>query len=273
MGWILTILSILFVWLASLWKIFFSHSTTFKLKPGSPLHKKNVLLVVAHPDDESMFFSPTINYLTSRWHSVYLLCMSIGNADGMGDNRKDELYRACVMNKVLLDQVKVLDHPDLQDGFGQVWNHDLLANIIEEEVYGHVIDVIITFDSYGVSGHCNHGDMHYGVRKFLHDSSPGNIEAWELVSINILRKYSGLFDIWMSVSINILRKYSGLFDIWMSSLDVMRHPTGLRHCLCNEHPQKSFLAMAQHFSQWAWFRKLFISFSSYTYINTLRKIE
>ncbi|MBA0630094.1 hypothetical protein Godav_002223 [Gossypium davidsonii] len=67
----------------------------------------------------------------------------------MGSSRKDELYRACVVHK---------------DGFGQVWNHGLVAQIIEEEVYSHVIDVIITFDSYGVSGHCNHGDVHYGVR-------------------------------------------------------------------------------------------------------------
>ncbi|GMI86695.1 hypothetical protein like AT3G58130 [Hibiscus trionum] len=255
MGWMLVILSVFVVWVASLWKIFFSDSKPSFLNEDSPLLKKNVLLVVAHPDDESMFFSPTINYLTSRGHTVYLLCMSIGNADGMGSNRKDELYRACVVLKVQLDRVKVLDHPDLQDGFGQVWNHCLLENIIEEEVYSHVIDVIITFDSYGVSGHCNHGDVHYGVRKFLNDSAPGNIEAWELVSINLLRKYTGLF------------------DVWMSNLDVKRHPRGVIHCLLNEQPRKSFLAMAQHVSQWVWFRKLFVTFSSYTYINTLRKME
>ncbi|XP_022741938.1 N-acetylglucosaminyl-phosphatidylinositol de-N-acetylase isoform X5 [Durio zibethinus] len=178
-----------------------------------------------------------------------------GNADGMGSIRKDELYLACAVHKVQLQRVKVLDHPDLQDGFGKVWNHDLLAKIIEEEVYSHGIDVLITFDSYGVSGHCNHGDVHYGVRKFLHDSSPRNIEAWELVSINILLKYSGPL------------------DIWLSTLDSTRHPKGVMHCLLNEHPRKSFLAMAQHSSQWVWFRKLFVSFSSYTYVNTLRKIK
>ncbi|TYI31161.1 hypothetical protein ES332_A05G434100v1 [Gossypium tomentosum] len=228
MGLIFIIISISIVWVASLWKIFFSHSKPTFLNEGTPLHKKNVLLVVAHPDDESMFFSPTINYLTSKGHNLYLLCLSIGNADGMGSSRKDELYRACVVHKIQLQQVNVLDHPELQ---------------------------IITFDSYGVSGHCNHGDVHYGVRKFLHDSSPGNIEAWELVSINIMRKYSGLF------------------DIWMSNLDVMQHPSGVMHCLLNEHPLKSFQAMAEHSSQWVWFRKLFVSFSSYTYVNTLRKIN
>ncbi|XP_022741934.1 N-acetylglucosaminyl-phosphatidylinositol de-N-acetylase isoform X2 [Durio zibethinus] len=275
MGWMLIIISIFVVWVASLCKIFSSHSKPTFLNDGPAFHRRNVLLVVAHPDDESMFFSPTISYLTSRGHNLYLLCLSVeemplsfllfslmvvnpfsfakweffwyyhglsvqppsmscqkgkeyGNADGMGSIRKDELYLACAVHKVQLQRVKVLDHPDLQ---------------------------LITFDSYGVSGHCNHGDVHYGVRKFLHDSSPRNIEAWELVSINILLKYSGPL------------------DIWLSTLDSTRHPKGVMHCLLNEHPRKSFLAMAQHSSQWVWFRKLFVSFSSYTYVNTLRKIK
>lgn len=50
-----------------------------------------------------------------------------------------------------------------------------------------------------------------------------------------------------------MRKYSGLFDIWMSNLDVMQHPSGVMHCLLNEHPLKSFKAMAEHSSQWVWY--------------------
>ncbi|XP_021909337.1 probable N-acetylglucosaminyl-phosphatidylinositol de-N-acetylase [Carica papaya] len=114
---------------------------------------------------------------------------------------------------------------------------------------------IITFDNYGVSGHCNHRDVHYGVKKFLVNNPQRNIEGWELVSTNILRKYSGPV------------------DIWLSNLYGMNGPGGVMHCLLNEQPKKSFFAMAQHSSQWVWFRKLFVSFSSYTYVNTLRKIS
>ena len=32
------------------------------------------------------------------------------------------------------------------------------------------------------------------------------------------------------------------------------------HCLPNEHPRKSFLAMAQHSSQWVWYARAFMSF-------------
>ncbi|CAK7324863.1 unnamed protein product [Dovyalis caffra] len=186
--------------------------------------------------------------------AINMFCLVPGNADGMGDTRRRELYQACAVLKVPLQQVKVLDHPDLQDGFGRVWNHDLLTKIIEEEVSSHGIDMIITFDNHGVSGHCNHRDVHYGVRKLLRNVSQ-SIEAWELVSTSILRKYSGPV------------------DIWLSMLLPMKYPDGTMHCLLNEHPQKSFHAMAEHLSQWVWFRKLFVSFSSYTYVNTLRKIK
>ncbi|GJS47784.1 probable N-acetylglucosaminyl-phosphatidylinositol de-N-acetylase isoform X1 [Tanacetum coccineum] len=35
--------------------------------------------------------------------------------------------------------------------------------IVEKAVRDHAIDMIITFDNYGVSGHCDHRDVHHGV--------------------------------------------------------------------------------------------------------------
>lgn len=37
-----------------------------------------LLLVIAHPDDESMFFAPTLQHLTKRGTSIYVLCLSNG---------------------------------------------------------------------------------------------------------------------------------------------------------------------------------------------------
>ncbi|GJS53329.1 ribonuclease H-like domain-containing protein [Tanacetum coccineum] len=48
--------------------------------------------------------------------------------------------------------VTVMDHSDFQDGFGKVWDSSMLSKIVEKEVRDHAIDMIITFDSYGVSG-------------------------------------------------------------------------------------------------------------------------
>lgn len=254
MDWFLLVLSAFVLWIASLCIIYFPSKVQY-FTTGDTLHKKAVLLVIAHPDDESMFFTPSLNHLTSRGHNVHILCLSTGNADRMGNIRKDELYKACAVLKVPLKQVAILDHPELQDGFGNVWNHTLIAKIVEDSIRTHGIDLVITFDSYGVSGHSNHRDVHFGIRKLLLDPQWSSFEAWQLDSTSILRKYSGPLDIWVSI-----------FMAWCL-------PGTKQFCLLNEHPAKSFQAMAQHMSQWVWFRKLFVCFSSYTYVNTLLRIE
>ncbi|XP_028780591.1 probable N-acetylglucosaminyl-phosphatidylinositol de-N-acetylase isoform X2 [Neltuma alba] len=207
MAWILITGCLLSVWVISLCKVLLlAHMckrNSFK-KNGKALRKRNVLIVIAHPDDESMFFTPTINYLISRGHYIYILCLSIGDADNRGRIRKRELFQACATLKVPMQQVKVVDHPDLQDGFGKVWNHKLVANLVKEEIGKYNIDMIITFDNYGVSGHCNHRDVYYGVCELLYDIPHREIEAWELVSTNILRKYIGPIDVWLSVFVAML---------------------------------------------------------------------
>jgi len=35
--------------------------------------------VIAHPDDEAMFFTPTIKEIQSQGRDVFLLCLSSGN--------------------------------------------------------------------------------------------------------------------------------------------------------------------------------------------------
>ncbi|XP_042046176.1 probable N-acetylglucosaminyl-phosphatidylinositol de-N-acetylase isoform X3 [Salvia splendens] len=245
MTWIALTLAVLVLWFASLCKVFLESMSASKPAflndvAGATSRRRNVLVVIAHPDDESMFFAPVINYLTSRHHNVHILCMSTGNADGMGSVRKEELELASVV---------------LKDGFGNVWNWDLLASIIDEETHTHSIDLIITFDNYGISGHCNHCDVHQGVRKLMHDALGGrHLEAWEIISPNIVRKYIGPVDIWLSIMFSLLDK------------------DGLSHCLLNLDLRKSYAAMAQHSSQWVWFRKLFVTFSSCTYVSTLKKI-
>lgn len=51
---------------------------TFKRDVKNP---KRVLLVIAHPDDECMFFGPTVlNFTTNKDCTLYLMCLSTGNA-------------------------------------------------------------------------------------------------------------------------------------------------------------------------------------------------
>lgn len=54
------------------WKVF-----TFKSDVKNP---KRVLLVIAHPDDECMFFGPTVlNFTSNKNCTLYLMCLSTGN--------------------------------------------------------------------------------------------------------------------------------------------------------------------------------------------------
>jgi hypothetical protein len=45
-----------------------------------PLHDRNILLVIAHPDDEVMFFGPTLVGITNDTYNnhVRVLCLSNG---------------------------------------------------------------------------------------------------------------------------------------------------------------------------------------------------
>ncbi|KAF5175357.1 N-acetylglucosaminyl-phosphatidylinositol de-n-acetylase, partial [Thalictrum thalictroides] len=85
------------------------------------------------------------------------------NADGKGNIRKEELYHACTTLKIPRQQIRILDHPDLQDGFDNTWSSILIAKILKEEIATWGIDLLITFDSYGISGHRNHRDVRNGI--------------------------------------------------------------------------------------------------------------
>lgn len=264
--------SLVVLWMTSLFKLIVGPYTVSKFKTPFLLEgdgndekrrKKSVLLVTAHPDDESMFFVPTILYLTSVCQlDVHILCISTGNVEGKGYVRKEEMLRACLVLKVPIGNVTILDHLELQDGFDKHWSHSLLADIIAQEIATHDVDLIITFDDYGISGHPQHRAVHYGVRTLLMEKekySQGQpdktVDAWELISTSIVRKYSGPLDIWSSI----------LYALWLGQ--------GETHCFFSKNPHMCFLAMGQHSSQWLWYRKLFVILSSYAYVNTLRKIR
>lgn len=95
-------------------------------------HNRNarILFLTAHPDDECMFFAPTIMALTSRMkpglshtgHSVeyqypgvYSLCLSVGDAGGLGTIRREELGRSLDVLGIRSDNREVVDHPYVSD--------------------------------------------------------------------------------------------------------------------------------------------------------------
>lgn len=47
------------------------------------VHFQAVLLVTAHPDDEAMFFAPTIHRLQQQGAAIQILCLSNGGVGGL----------------------------------------------------------------------------------------------------------------------------------------------------------------------------------------------
>ncbi|XP_072099017.1 N-acetylglucosaminyl-phosphatidylinositol de-N-acetylase isoform X5 [Mobula birostris] len=122
------------------------------------------LLVTAHPDDECMFFAPAVLRLAARG-PFYLLCLSTGNFYNQGEVRKKELLQSCVVLGIPSSCVTILDHRELPDNPGVQWDLELIASLILRHIKMHEINLVMTFDKDGVSGHANHTSVYYAVRR------------------------------------------------------------------------------------------------------------
>ena len=110
------------------------------------IEEKNILIVIAHPDDEAMFFVPTIRRLRGA-NKLYLLCLSNGDADGLGKIREKELVKSC---KYLgfTGQPEIVSDNDLQDGMKVNWPQGVVAEQVARYFRASSVkfDVMVTFD-------------------------------------------------------------------------------------------------------------------------------
>ncbi|XP_034828008.1 N-acetylglucosaminyl-phosphatidylinositol de-N-acetylase [Maniola hyperantus] len=215
------------------------------------LGAKRVLLVIAHPDDECMFFGPTIFRLCEQGAEVYILCLSNGNYEGKGIERRKELWDACQHLGVPDTNICLMTDSRLPDTPKAQWPAPVIAKLIEHKLEALDIDTLVTFDRGGISSHPNHSAVFYAVAyMFVEKNMPQKCTVYTLDSVNILRKYLGFLDLPLSFVLSSKR----YFLRWTESRRVTR-------------------AMKRHRSQMVWFRYLYVIFSRYMVINTLRKIN
>mmetsp|Transcript_19063 Transcript_19063/g.53353 ORF Transcript_19063/g.53353 Transcript_19063/m.53353 type:complete len:272 (+) Transcript_19063:100-915(+) len=225
-----------------------------------------VLLVIAHPDDESMFFAPTVLSLRAAQVPIFILCLSTGNAGGRGNSRQRELLRACEKLNVPKENVAIIDDPQLQDGMKTVWPEQVVQKQVHLCAVNNNTNKVITFDERGVSGHPNHISTFYGVWAYY---------AWRsrVSSVQNDAVISSLppLTVFTLETTSLVRKYMGLLDIVASRLCAQQS----QKCsfVVNPQPYIGVLAMMQHRSQLVWYRWLFIMLSRYTYVNTLSMLE
>jgi len=201
----------------------------------------NYLLVIAHPDDECLFFAPI---LLSIHSNTYILCLSNGN-----NHRSDELRRSC--QQLRIKDYKIIDDQiNLKDSQTVYWSSDAILGHVKNSIRQWNISTIISFDQYGISGHRNHSAIYYAL---LNLSETSRIHFLSLQSLPIYRKYLTL--------IELIRNY-----FMTKSINIKTFILPVKDSLT---PHK---AMFEHRSQLVWFRYLYLLFSRYIWINDFRLI-
>ncbi|XP_050070476.1 N-acetylglucosaminyl-phosphatidylinositol de-N-acetylase [Anopheles maculipalpis] len=209
------------------------------------------LLVTAHPDDEVMFFGPTILELRRRQCRVFVLCLSEGNHDRKGAIRRQELWDACESLGVRPEDITLVNATHLQDDPTAEWKTVTIANQLLRQLESLDAELLITFDKEGVSGHPNHCAIYYATASLcLSGMIPSNCKVLTLETVNLCRKYLSIFDL----PVTLLLSTNWVILSWRARRSVQN-------------------AMRLHSSQMVWFRKLYIIFSRYMVINSLREIN
>lgn len=132
-------------------------------KDNNSKEKHQVLLITAHPDDETMFFFPTIKALNQNDCQIHLLCLSDGGCiEGLGKIREIELEKVCVKLNIKL---KIVKNILLKDGMKNLWSEEVIKDEIERYLKeaNSKITSILTFDEYGITDHLNHKACYFGL--------------------------------------------------------------------------------------------------------------
>ncbi|KAA0717335.1 N-acetylglucosaminyl-phosphatidylinositol de-N-acetylase [Triplophysa tibetana] len=209
------------------------------------------LLVTAHPDDECMFFAPTVLKLVESKVDVHLLCLSTGNYNNQGPQRRKELLGSCTVLGIPSHNVTITDNKELPDDPTVQWSTALISSLILKHIKNYTISLVLTFDGRGVSGHANHTVIY---KALSHLASSGRLplgcQVFSLHTISILRKYLSVFELPVS---------------WLLPSDLC--------CIIGwEEYKRAKKAMLCHHSQLVWFRRLYILFSRYMVMNTFQAV-
>ena len=115
-------------------------------------NNNRILLVIAHPDDEALFFSPLLLASSVYNYQLSILCLSDGDFDGQGLKRRDELIKSAAIYNIKRDNITIIIDKELLDGPTNHWSQSLISFYVQREVDRVQPCIIVTFDSYGVSG-------------------------------------------------------------------------------------------------------------------------
>lgn len=195
------------------------------------------LFVFAHPDDECMFFSPTIKTLCKKG-DVHFICLSLGFEKKQ--ERKQELMESALKFGIKQNKVHCVDSNELKDGKHFIWNPLVVCKEIEKIFLSIGIPKgIFTFDEKGVSSHPNHISVFKGTKLFV---KKYKLNGFKLKTFSLFFKYNVLLKYFFLKTKNNILQYSSEKNAAIKSM----------YC---------------HKTQLYFYRKLFIRFSLYSFLN------
>jgi N-acetylglucosaminylphosphatidylinositol deacetylase len=204
--------------------------------------------VIAHPDDEVIFFRPTMSILQNEGKEVFILCLTEGDHDGLGIIRTEELYESAATFGIPRSHVEIKKY---RDGRQEVWDLEAVMRDIASFSHKYDIEAILTFDNYGVTGHVNHVSCYEAVRNLTSNSFESGKP--EQIALSLLSR--------------------SVFIKGLGPLSVFLKDPSADYVWTSENVTKSWRHMRVHESQFVWYRKLLILFSRYSYVNAYKLIK
>lgn len=131
---------------------------------------KNILFIVAHTDDETIFFGHLINKLSQN-NNVMIMAMS--------DDRPHALQKACeILGAKFIAAINVL-YSGRDKRQYDINSVDRIKSLIEENLRYYIlatIDIIVTHSMDGEYGNAYHARVAIAVKKYCEES---NIDLWQ----------------------------------------------------------------------------------------------
>lgn len=217
--------------------------------------RNTTMLVVAHPDDETMFFGPTILNVLENDKPLVILCLTNGDSEGQGSLREQELKNVADSLGSLV-KLRLVRESVLRDGMDESWPVEDIVLHIESHIRdcNCSIGTIVTFDSHGISGHANHHSTFLAVEKMSRKSEGRHMNYLSLQSVPVWRKFTSFLDSVLTISytngfLKTTHRESITLAIEMSS-----------------YPRLTRI-LRMHKTQMLWFRQFYMVFSRYMFIN------
>jgi LmbE family N-acetylglucosaminyl deacetylase/ElaB/YqjD/DUF883 family membrane-anchored ribosome-binding protein len=216
--------------------------------------------ILAHADDETMFFAPTITDIKKMGHEVFMQVMTAGSlkADPRSNMRKQELLKAAHIFGVHTENIEVVDDPRLVERGNWLENREILNTHVRDFIQRNAITHIYTFDRFGVTGYLNHNAVHHAVRDYV--NAHPDVRAYELQTVWKPRQWMGFLDVLWTLCDTVKSRRGHL-------------PADFLYLHMNPMPIEMYYAVDKvHWVRLVLARLLRVLLNRYAFINSWRQI-